>query len=64
MLNKNEINVFMSRNEIYNKVKLQMKVKSFGCFPPKNKNFNFLPFGINNTPIIDIHNNKNVFQKL
>ena len=64
MLDKNEINVFKTRNEIYNKVKLQIKVKSFGCFPPTNENFNILPFEINNTPIIDIHNNKNVFQKL
>ena len=44
ILNKNEISAFISRNEIWNKVKLQMKVISFGCFPPKNENFNILPF--------------------
>ena len=54
----------MSRNEIYNKVKLKMKVISFACFPPKNENFNILPFIINNTPIIKILNNKKVVQNL
>ena len=41
-----------------------MKVISFGCFPPKNENFNILPFRINNTSIIDIHNNNHKIQNL
>ena len=59
MFETKEINGFMSKNEIYNKIKLQIKVKPFGYFPPSNDNFNILTFGINNmkTPIIDIHNN-------
>ena len=66
MFETKEINGLMSKNEIYNKKKLQIKVKPFGYFPPSNDNFNILPFGINNieTPIIDIHNNKKVFQNL
>ena len=40
----NEINCFMSKNKVYNKVELQIKVKPFG-FPPSNNNFNILPFG-------------------
>ena len=36
MMNKREINSFMSDNEIYNKVKLNMKVIPFGRFPPGN----------------------------
>ena len=47
----------MSSNEIYSKVKIKMKVISFGCLPPENENFNILPFLINNTPIINIVNN-------
>ena len=56
----------MTINEIYNKVKFQIKVNPFGCFPPSNNNFNILPFEINKnkTPIIDIHNNKEVFKNL
>ena len=57
-LKKNEINGFMTINEIYNKVKLQIKFKPFVYF--------ILPFGINKnkTPIIAIHNNIKVCQNL
>ena len=32
----------MSDNEIYNKVKLNMKVIPFGFFPPENEKFDSL----------------------
>ena len=44
MFETKEINGYMSKNKICNKVKLHTKVKSFGCFPPSNDNFNILPF--------------------
>ena len=56
-LKTKEINCYMSKNEIYIKVKLHIKVKSFGYFPPSNYNFNNFPFGIHNIKpsIINIH---------
>ena len=54
----------MTTNGIYNSVKLQIKVKPFRCFLPTNDNFNILSFGINKTPTIVIHNNKQFFQNL
>ena len=54
----------MTTNGIYNSVKLQIKVKPFRCSLPTNDNFNILSFGINKTPTIVIHNNKQFFQNL
>ena len=54
----------MTTNEIYNRIKLQIKVKPFRCFLLTNDNFNILSFGINKTPTIVIHNNKQFFQNL
>ena len=48
MLNNNDINCFMTKNEIYNKVKLHIEVKSFGSFPPSNDIIKNLPFAIDN----------------
>ena len=66
MFETNEINCFMTPNEIYNKVNLRIKVKPYGYFPPSNDNFNIFPIGINKnkTLIIDIHNNNIFFQNL
>ena len=63
MMNNKEINNFMSDIEIYNKVKLNMKVISFGCFTPENEKFVILSF-VMNTLIIDNLNNEKVFQQL
>ena len=61
MMNNREINTFMSDNKIYNKVKLNIKVISFGYFPPENDKFDILPFVIN-TLIVDNLNNKKIQQ--
>ena len=63
MMDNREINNFMSDNEIYNKVKLNMKVIPFGCFPPENEKFDSLPFVIN-IPIVANLNNEKVSQQL
>ena len=63
MMNNKEINTSMSDIEIYNKVKLNMKVISFGCFTPENEKFDILSF-VMNTLIIDNLNNEKVFQQL
>ena len=63
MLDNKEINNLMSDNEIYNKVKLHMKVIPFGCFPPENLKSDILPFVLN-TPITDNLNNEMSFQQL
>ena len=63
MMDNNEIDFFMSDDEIYNKVKLHMKLIPFGSFPPENTKIGILLFVIN-TPIIDNLNNKKVFQQL
>ena len=56
----------MSKNEIYNKVKLHIKVKSFGSFPPSNDIIKNLPFVINNikSPIINVHKKTTLIQNL
>ena len=54
----------MTTNKIYNKVKFQIKVKPFGVSPPTHESLNILPFGINKTPVIGIHNNKIFYQNL
>ena len=64
MMSNEEINSFMSENEIYNKVILKMKVILFGFCSLETENFDILPFVLNNTPIIDNLNNKKVFQNL
>ena len=56
MMDNNEIICFMSNDEVYNKVKLQIQIILFGKFPPDSKNMNILPFVID-TPIIDHLNN-------
>ena len=66
MLRTNEINCYMSKNEIYNKVKRKIIIIPFGSFPPTNDIIKNLPFQINSikTPIINIQDNKNFFQEL
>ena len=66
MLNNNDINCFMTKNEIYNKVKLHIEVKSFGSFPPSNDIIKNLPFAIDNikSPIINIHQKSILTQNL
>ena len=51
ILDKNKINRFMTNDEIYNKVKLKLKIIPFGKFPLDSTNINILPFVID-TPII------------
>lgn len=63
ILDKNEINCYISNDEIYNKVKLTMKIIPFGKFPPDSTHVNIFPFVID-TPIIDNLKNKIVFQEL
>ena len=66
MFNNNDINCFMTKNEIYNKVKLHIEVKSFGSFPPSNDIIKNLPFAIDNikSPIINIHKKTTLIQNL
>ena len=63
ILDKNKINCFMTNDEIYNKVKLKLKIIPFGKFPLDSTNINILPFVID-TPIIDNLKNKRCFKKL
>ena len=63
MLDTNKIKCYISNDEIYNKVKLKMKIIPFGKFTPDFTNVNILPFVID-TPIIDNLKNKIVFQEL
>ena len=63
ILDNNEINTFISDNEMYNKVKLHMKGIPFGCFPPENEKIDIILFVIH-TPIIDNLNNEKGFQQL
>ena len=64
MLQTNEINCYMSKNEIYNKVKRKIIIIPFGSFPPTNDIIKILPFQIKSikTQIINIQDNKNVHQ--
>ena len=66
MLNNNDINCFMTKNEIYNKVKLHIEVKSFGSFPPLNDIIKNLPFAIDNikSSIININKKMTLNQNL
>ena len=66
MLNNNDINCFMTKNEIYNNVKLHIEVKSFGSFPPSNDIIKNLPFAIDNikSPIININKKTTLNQNL
>ena len=44
MMDNNEIDYFMSADDIYNKIKLQIKIIPFGRFSSDYKNINILPF--------------------
>ena len=63
ILDHKEINTFMFDDEIYNKMKLHIKIIPFGCFLPENAKFDILQFVIN-TPIINNLNNEKAFQQL
>ena len=66
MFNNNDINCFMTKNKIYNKVKLHIEVKSFGSFPSSNDIIKNLPFAIDNikSPIININKKTTLNQNL
>ena len=63
ILDKNKINRFMTNDEIYNKMKLKLKIIPFGKLPLDSTNINILPFVID-TPIIDNLKNKRCFNNL
>ena len=56
----------MTKNEIYNKVKPHIEVKSFGSYSPSNDITKNLPFAIENikSPIININKKTTLNQNL